>query len=42
MPWDRDQSVAILLKAQRSGNKRLAGKAKASLRKKTPTKRTKR
>ena len=31
MPWKRDQSIAILLKAQRSGNKRLAEKAKASL-----------
>ena len=32
MPWPRDQSIAILLKAQRSGNKRLAKKAKDSLR----------
>ena len=32
MPWDRDQSIAILLQAQRSGNRKLASKAKASLR----------
>ena len=39
MPWPRDQSIAILLKAQRSGNKKLAKKAKDSLRGKKERKR---
>lgn len=42
MPWDRDQSIAILLQAQRSGNRKLASKAKASLRGKKAPKRKKR
>ena len=31
MPWPRKQAVAILLKAKRSGDRRLEAKAKASL-----------
>lgn len=32
MPWPRSQAVAIMLKAKRSGNTKLASKAKDSLR----------
>ena len=32
MPWPKKVAVAILLKAKRSGDKRLQGKAKDSLR----------
>ena len=42
MPWDRKQSIAILLEAQRSGNKRLESKARSSLRGKKAPKRKKR
>ena len=31
MPWPRKQAVAILLKAKRKGDKKLAAKAKASI-----------
>ena len=38
MPWPRRQAVAILLDAQRRGKRKLAAKAKDSLRKPKPKK----
>ena len=36
MPWKRDQAIAVMLKAQRSGDRKLAKKAKGYLKSDTP------